>query len=152
MHRYLPGFISLATHRITEISVNHRPRAAGRSKYGLGRIGLVMIDLLTLRLILSSGRNPLRWFGFWSIAFLVVAVILTGVSLARAVVTENWANLVTWELAFLSAYLAIHSAAAGFFAQLVRGFAPESVVAPLASRRDRSGTWTMDIAKGLSRQ
>jgi len=36
MHRFIPLFAHQVGARTTEIEVNHRPRAAGKSKYGLG--------------------------------------------------------------------------------------------------------------------
>ncbi|MGB3242547.1 MAG: glycosyltransferase family 2 protein, partial [Candidatus Omnitrophota bacterium] len=46
MHRFIPAFVSRKGAKIAEIEVNHRPRKFGRTKYGLARIGRVMLDLL----------------------------------------------------------------------------------------------------------
>jgi len=43
--------------------VNHRPRTAGRSKYGLGRTVRVVLDLLTVKFLLSYATRPLQIFG-----------------------------------------------------------------------------------------
>ena len=37
MHRFIPVYASWQGARVSELVVNHRPRTAGRSKYGLGR-------------------------------------------------------------------------------------------------------------------
>jgi dolichol-phosphate mannosyltransferase len=34
-HRFLPTLVAMRGHTIAEIPVNHRPRAGGRSKYGI---------------------------------------------------------------------------------------------------------------------
>ena len=46
MHRFVPIYASWQGARVTEIPVNHRPRRAGRSKYGLERILKVVLDLM----------------------------------------------------------------------------------------------------------
>lgn len=50
MHRFLPTLLKLNGARVTEIPVNHRPRAAGESKYGVGnRLWRGIADLLAVR-------------------------------------------------------------------------------------------------------
>jgi glycosyltransferase involved in cell wall biosynthesis len=52
MHRFLPTLLKLNGARVTEIPVNHRPRAAGESKYGVGnRLWRGIADLLAVRWI-----------------------------------------------------------------------------------------------------
>jgi dolichol-phosphate mannosyltransferase len=36
MHRFLPTLLRLQGFTVTEVSVNHRPRTRGESKYGIG--------------------------------------------------------------------------------------------------------------------
>src|SRR5207247_1987466 len=63
MHRFLPAIASEQGVAITEIVVNHRPRAHGRSNYGIGRTVRVMLDLLTVKFLLSYSTRPLQMFG-----------------------------------------------------------------------------------------
>ena len=49
--------------RIAEASVNHRPRVHGRSKYGISRTIRVVLDLLTVKFLLSYSTRPLQIFG-----------------------------------------------------------------------------------------
>ncbi|MBH78981.1 MAG: glycosyltransferase [Gammaproteobacteria bacterium] len=58
MHRFIPAMSSIIDNRVIELPVNHRPRIHGVSKYGLGRIYRVLFDLVTVRSLLSSLRNP----------------------------------------------------------------------------------------------
>lgn len=44
--------------------MNHRPRTSGRSKYGLGRIPRVLMDLLTVQLLAKFRDRPMRLFGY----------------------------------------------------------------------------------------
>ena len=63
MHRFLPAIASEQTSRIEEMVVNHRPRIHGRSKYGIGRTIRVILDLLTVKFLLSYSTRPLQIFG-----------------------------------------------------------------------------------------
>lgn len=52
MHRFFPAYIRLSGGRVIELPVQHRPRAAGQTKYGLGvfnRGFAGMLDLLAVR-------------------------------------------------------------------------------------------------------
>lgn len=52
MHRFLPTLLRLNGARVKEIPVNHRPRAAGESKYGVGnRLWRGIADLMGVRWI-----------------------------------------------------------------------------------------------------
>ena len=63
MHRLLPAIASQRGATIVERIVNHRPRRFGRSKYGLGRIVPVVLDLLTVKFFLNHAGRPIRLFG-----------------------------------------------------------------------------------------
>jgi glycosyltransferase involved in cell wall biosynthesis len=63
MHRFLPAIASEFGVRIKEVVVNHRPRSAGVSKYGLSRTVRVILDLLTVKFLLSYSTRPLQIFG-----------------------------------------------------------------------------------------
>jgi hypothetical protein len=63
IHRFLPAIASQIGVSIAEEFVNHRPRAAGASKYGLSRTIRVVLDLLTVKFLLSYSTRPLQIFG-----------------------------------------------------------------------------------------
>jgi glycosyltransferase involved in cell wall biosynthesis len=58
MHRYLPAIASQLGNRVAEVTVNHRPRRFGRSKYGLSRTFSVVSDLLHLRNVMRAAIDP----------------------------------------------------------------------------------------------
>ena len=68
MHRFLPAIASEQTSSIGEMVVNHRPRRYGQSKYGIGRTVRVILDLLTVKFLLSYSTRPLQIFGLIGIA------------------------------------------------------------------------------------
>jgi hypothetical protein len=50
MHRFLPTLLRLEGRRVTQVPVGHRPRRAGRSKYGVrNRVVGAFVDLLAVR-------------------------------------------------------------------------------------------------------
>jgi hypothetical protein len=68
MHRFLPALASEMGVRIAEQPVNHRARVHGRSKYGISRTIRVVLDLLTVKFLVSYSTRPLQVFGLWGIA------------------------------------------------------------------------------------
>ena len=63
MHRFIPAIAYERGARIAEIKVHHRSRQWGKSKYGLARTFRVVLDLLTVKFLLSYGTRPLHIFG-----------------------------------------------------------------------------------------
>ena len=54
MHRFIPALVKGAGYKLVEIPVNHRPRVAGVSKYGLGnRAVKATVDMFGVRWLLS---------------------------------------------------------------------------------------------------
>lgn len=70
MHRFLPAFAGALGARITEIPVRHFPRETGRSKYGLLRWLVVLVDIISIRFLLPYSFKPLKVFGLLGIALL----------------------------------------------------------------------------------
>ena len=72
MHRFIPAMTSLAGTRVVEVKVNHHARIYGESKYGLSRIYKVLIDLLTIKSILTFFSRPLLIFAVGAGLFTIV--------------------------------------------------------------------------------
>lgn len=50
MHRFLPTLVKMDGHRVVEVPVNHRPRRAGKAKYGvLNRVFKALRDVFAVR-------------------------------------------------------------------------------------------------------
>jgi glycosyltransferase involved in cell wall biosynthesis len=78
MHRLLPAIASERGASIVERVVNHRRRRFGRSKYGLGRIFPVILDLITVKFFLNHAGRPIRVFGALGLASGAVGVLMLG--------------------------------------------------------------------------
>ncbi len=59
MHRYLPALAIRAGARVESVPVNHRPRARGRSNYGVfDRLWVGIFDLVGVLWLMRRGRRP----------------------------------------------------------------------------------------------
>jgi glycosyltransferase involved in cell wall biosynthesis len=63
LHRFIPAIASHMGVAIAEVEVNHRPRRHGKSKYRIFRFTRVILDLLTVKFLLSYSTRPLQIFG-----------------------------------------------------------------------------------------
>ena len=68
MHRFLPAIASEMGVTIVEKVVNHRQRRHGASKYGISRTIRVVLDLLTVKFLISYSTRPLHIFGLLGFA------------------------------------------------------------------------------------
>jgi glycosyltransferase involved in cell wall biosynthesis len=68
MHRFIPALSAWMGIRVAEVPVRHRPRVAGRSKYGLERIVPVILDLINVKFLVSYSTRPIQVFGKVGIA------------------------------------------------------------------------------------
>jgi len=78
MHRFIPAIASERGVRIAEQVVNHRARQHGESKYGLSRTIRVVLDLLTVKFLLSYSTRPLQIFGLVGIVMGSAGLGVTG--------------------------------------------------------------------------
>jgi glycosyltransferase involved in cell wall biosynthesis len=78
MHRFIPAIASEQGVAIRELTVRHRPRRHGRSKYGIGRTIRVILDLVTVKFLLSYSTRPLQIFGLIGGAMGLVGVAISG--------------------------------------------------------------------------
>lgn len=63
LHRFIPVLAKLAGAEIAEIKVRHHPRTRGKSKYGISRTIRVILDLITIKFLMSYSTRPIQIFG-----------------------------------------------------------------------------------------
>jgi glycosyltransferase involved in cell wall biosynthesis len=78
MHRFLPAIASQIGVKIAEVVVNHRARRAGTTKYGLSRTIRVVLDLATVKFLLSYSTRPLQIFGLMGLLAGGLGTLITG--------------------------------------------------------------------------
>jgi len=63
MHRFIPAVANWYGVKIAEVETTHHPRLRGKSKYGISRTIRVLLDLITVKFLLSFSTKPLQFFG-----------------------------------------------------------------------------------------
>ncbi|MCB9111306.1 MAG: glycosyltransferase family 2 protein [Anaerolineales bacterium] len=76
MHRFIPVFANSVGARITEVVVNHHPRRFGHTKYGLERTVKVVLDLFTVKFLVSFSSKPIYLFGGTGLVLMAISALL----------------------------------------------------------------------------
>ena len=76
MHRFIPAYAASVGARMTEVVVQHHPRKFGKSKYGLTRTLKVILDLFTVKFLLSYFHKPIYLFGGMGLALILPSLAL----------------------------------------------------------------------------
>ena len=65
MHRFIPAWMAtkIPASKISELVVNHHPRIAGKSKYGISRTFRVFVDLISVYFFMRFFSRPGHFFG-----------------------------------------------------------------------------------------
>ncbi|MFO7540271.1 MAG: glycosyltransferase family 2 protein [Chloroflexota bacterium] len=95
LHRFIPELVNFAGFRMTEVPVNHRPRVAGQSKYGLSRTLRVLLDLITIVFLHRYTDRPMQLFGAMGIVLsgggMLIGLYLAGLKI-WAGLQDGWAG------------------------------------------------------------
>lgn len=75
MHRFVPALASQVGAKVTEMPVRHHERLHGKSKYGISRTTKVILDLMTVKFLLSYSTKPIQLFGRWGIYTLAAGTL-----------------------------------------------------------------------------
>lgn len=120
MHRFLPAIASEQGVRIAEVVVNHRARLAGTSKYGLSRTIRVVLDLVTVKFLLSYSTRPLQIFGLMGlVAGGAGAAITAWLGWVRLVLHQPIADRPLLLLGVLLAFTGVQFLTFGLLAELM---------------------------------
>src|SRR5215213_3211379 len=63
MHRFIPVFAHSVGAKITELPVHHHARKFGKANYGLERTIKIILDLFTVKFLLTYSNKPIYLFG-----------------------------------------------------------------------------------------
>jgi glycosyltransferase involved in cell wall biosynthesis len=89
MHRFIPVLARNIGARMAQIPVRHHPRVAGKSKYGIGRTGRVMLDLLTIRYFSGYLTRPMHFMGSIGLLFFFLAFVSLGTTIGMKMYDHN---------------------------------------------------------------
>jgi len=120
LHRFIPAIASWQGVAVAELPVRHTARRFGTSKYGIGRTTRVLLDLLTVRFLLSYGTRPMQIFGLLGLLSMLfgvaVAAYLTAIKFIEGAAIANRPLLL---LAVLMIVLGVQFISLGLIGELV---------------------------------
>jgi glycosyltransferase involved in cell wall biosynthesis len=132
MHRFLPAIASEMGVNIAEVVVNHRARKHGTSKYGLSRTFRVILDLLTVKFLLSYSTRPLQMFGLIGVPMGLIGFLIAAyLSYQRLFGYESIANRPLLILAVLLIFTGVQLVTMGLLAEIMARTYHESQDKPI---------------------
>lgn len=75
MHRFIPIYASWQGGKVTELPVRHHPRIHGQSKYGIGRVFRVILDLCVVRFLDQYLTKPIYVFGVFGLLSILCSIL-----------------------------------------------------------------------------
>jgi glycosyltransferase involved in cell wall biosynthesis len=119
MHRFIPAIASEQGVKIAEMVVNHRARRHGSSKYGISRTIRVILDLLTVKFLLSYSTRPVQIFGLIGLTMLTPgSVILAYLAFVKIFQNEAIGNRPLLLLGILLVFTGVQLVTLGLLAEL----------------------------------
>lgn len=120
LHRFIPAIASQLGVRISEVEVNHRPRKHGKSKYSIFRFTRVILDMLTVKFLLSYSTRPLQIFGLLGLGSGLLGFIISlWLSYQRLVLKVSVANRPLLLLGVLLIVIGIQFITLGLLAEIM---------------------------------
>ena len=120
MHRFIPVFAHSVGARITEMPVHHHPRKFGKANYGLERTVKIILDLFTVKFLLSYSNKPIYLFGGVGVALVAgSALLLLYLFIRRTLEAISVLGSPLFQLAVMFAILGSQSILMGLIAEMV---------------------------------
>jgi glycosyltransferase involved in cell wall biosynthesis len=85
MHRFIPAYAHSVGAKMVEVPVRHHPRRFGKTKYGLTRTLKVILDLFTVKFLISYANKPIYLFGGAGLFLIVPSLLALLLLLVRRV-------------------------------------------------------------------
>ena len=140
LHRFIPANASYYGVTVAEVPVNYRSRQFGNSKYGMGRIVRVILDLMTVRFLLSYSTRPIQIFGLMGlVSFGLGVVIGLYLSFMKVFYGIALAERPALLLAILLVMIGVQFITMGLLGELVVRTYHESQDKPIYTVRDELG-------------
>lgn len=76
MHRFIPAYAYSVGASMIEMPVHHHARKYGKTKYGLTRTLKVVLDLFTVKFLLSYANKPIYLFGGTGLALIIISALV----------------------------------------------------------------------------
>jgi glycosyltransferase involved in cell wall biosynthesis len=136
MHRFIPAYAGSVGARIIEMPVRHHPRLHGKTKYGLDRTTKVLLDLFTVKFLISYAVKPIYLFGGTGIALILPSLgVLLYLLLRRLTIGTAVLSSPLFQTSTMLIILGFQSILMGFIAELLVRTYHESQAKPTYSIR-----------------
>ena len=136
MHRFIPALASSVGAKIAELPVRHHPRRAGKTKYGLGRTLKVILDLFTVKFLISYAVKPIYLFGVAGLMLIVPSLgVLLFLTARRLLLGIEVLTSPLFQTSTMLLILGFQSRLMGFIAELLVRTYHESQAKPTYSIR-----------------
>jgi glycosyltransferase involved in cell wall biosynthesis len=120
MHRFIPVFAYAVGAKITEVQVHHHPRKFGKAKYGLERTLKVVLDLFTVKFLVSYSSKPIYLFGGAGLALIFGSgAMLVYLGVRRVLTSISVLGSPFFQLAVMLFILGFQSVLMGLIAELL---------------------------------
>lgn len=120
MHRFIPVYANSVGANITEVPVRHHPRQFGKTKYGLERTAKVVLDLFTVKFLVSYASKPIYLFGgAGGFLMIVSAIIMLYLSARRLFFLVSIGNSPLLQISAMFFILGFQSILMGLIAELL---------------------------------
>ena len=140
MHRFIPAIASGMGVSVAEMPVNHRPRTTGTSKYGLFRTVKVILDLITVKFLLSYSTRPIHIFGMIGLCSGALGVVIgVWLSFQRLFLRIPLGNRPLLLLAIVLVFIGVQFITIGLLAELQTRIYHEAQSKPTYSVRETLG-------------
>lgn len=127
LHRFIPVLAAKKKYRVTEVSIHHRPRKFGKSKFGFERAWRGMIDLITTEFLTDYIGKPAHLFGTMGAVLSFIGLLLTGYVTVIRIITGGVSHHVPLLLGgILLLVLGVQLISTGLIAEMITYYNKET--------------------------
>ena len=120
MHRFIPAYAHSVGARMIELPVNHHPRKFGKTKYGLNRTIKVILDLFTVKFLISYASKPIYLFGGTGAIFMLMSLgLLSFLFIRKLLFSTSVLQSTFFQIGIMLMILGVQSVLMGLIAELL---------------------------------
>jgi len=120
MHRYIPAIASWMGVRVAEVPVIHHGRKYGKSKYGISRTMKVILDIITVKFLLSYSQSPIQVFGLLGLFSAAAGVFITAYLIVmRIFFNQSLSNRPLFILSIFMVFIGVQLITMGLLAEVL---------------------------------
>ena len=120
MHRFIPAYAYSVGANIIEMPVRHHPRKFGKTKYGIDRTIKVILDLFTVKFMMSYALKPIYLFGGAGLGLILIsAIMLIFLIVRKLMFTTSMFESPLFQMSTMIMILGVQSILMGLIAELL---------------------------------